>query len=737
MLEDDAHALRNIQPDLPRSTSEISLSSAPGADHAEYCHTGVNILDILTRVAQRSMPQVSVGPVDMTCPMSVAHIVPIGPSQVPTVIFKDVSDDFLRLVRRTRDQVVGHSPVSVLPCAQHEMAKVVQMYTAAANGAEQQGVLQLPSTDQRPTPILMTLIPLLYRNPGPSGSSVGRVEWIVGFQARISPQFMARTIGAQLDTTAPPRPPTSAMHTPRTPHKVPAQPPAQDLSAIPPPGDASGTIHFVMWHDTLQYVSKSVEPLLGRRSEELIGKSVEELCHGNDMVALCRELKEIKNKSGKISSARARPTVKPVRLDENVSRHAVLAEANGLLRFHHKTLGPLWMETSARLVQQPGGSGRKNRTVIAVSGRRHKTMLAGERPPPEPEPLPMPKPAARTALPSKPAVSEQPALVTWLTLSSTGVILQCFKQSSENDIHSNEEPSLPVRIGFVLPNVIKHEASVEVQRVMQAPKKHPVSIATWITHTPVVSTWIPLTADLKNASLENIRAHMIVRLDVGHNGLDKPLNRVFEPEPRWLAIPLAVSESVKENDNPASHASIMRVDLGETPADGVQKPSLPSDDLFPWSNNDAWMQWTRFRDLADTGAPTLATGSTPSPLWSSRPVSQPQDELPSLVSELIPMPMPMNANPPQNGETSQADSFSSAPVAAGMNGPLPVAGTPLDDVLSQSGLTSMPTDGQHASHKNPSVSSMPMSISTSMPLNFALAMCQGTAEPNLYTFWPF
>ena len=327
--EDNAHSRRP-----PLTWTAASRGSHDVVDdRSKYSHSGINILDILTRVSQRTSPQVSLGPVDMTCAMSVAHVTFNNASRMLQIEFGDVSDEFLRLVGQTRDRVLGQAPASVLPCADYEVQRVRRMYAAAANGIEQQAVMELIGPKQRSLYVLMTLIPLRYMGRRDLRHDNRGVEWIVGFQAEVTPDMLPHTLSlidnseGPLDPIAPHKPAIEA------PTKAePSEAPHEWQDLVAETGDA-GTVYFVTWHDVLQYVSTSVESQLGYRADELIGKPVEDLCHPNDMVALFRELKGIKNKTGKMPNARARFPVKPVRLDENVSQHMVLAEVNGLLRF--------------------------------------------------------------------------------------------------------------------------------------------------------------------------------------------------------------------------------------------------------------------------------------------------------------------------------------------------------------------------------------------------------------------
>lgn len=141
-------------PNVAMSSPQDGNNTTP---HASYSQSGMNILDILTRVATRPSPQVDVGPVDMACAMTIARVHTDSPSEKPQVIFCDASDDFLRLFGFAREAVVGHAPASVLREVNSESTEAAHLYAAAACGAEQQAVLSMKRKDGTACSVLMSL----------------------------------------------------------------------------------------------------------------------------------------------------------------------------------------------------------------------------------------------------------------------------------------------------------------------------------------------------------------------------------------------------------------------------------------------------------------------------------------------------------------------------------------------------------------------------------------------------
>lgn len=722
------------------SSQTASMNAVPKAEglaqHTSYSHSGVNLLEILIRVAKRSAPKVDVGPIDLSCPLSLARVEQTPPPHTPSIVFHDASDEFLRLVGLTRDQVVGQTPTFVFRFARPEQRSAQEMYVAAANGAEQQACLQLVSPSEIPCRTLMTLIPLRHGLEN-DASGEGPVEWIVGFQARVAPDF------ALCGNSDMPKEPSSPLR--RAVEVLSKETPQNDTNAMSDMFQLNvdnDTLHFVSLRDTLQYVSQSVQQLLGYQPSELVGKPIQELCDPNDTVALLRELKEVKTsgsrgmsrkgsghsdtgqeeslfsllvKPDKPPNSRANFPVKPVRLDENVSRQTTLAEVNGLLRMKHKSSELVWMETSARLVLLPGGAGRKGRKVVAVSGRRRKNyfsdaMEAASAPAPAPAPVaapapkpvgdPVPAPTAAPAPSSRTTVStpfrKPPTRSTWLVLSATGVILQCHVQS-ENTESSAETSDIPVRIGFVLANIMDSKAVHEVEYAMQNTTQRPMSIATWIAQTPVIATWVPLTPNLMRPPLIRMGARMLVRLDARHEGHDRPTNTLFAPDPRSLVIPKGLTHGMDEHT--PSDAFSTQAHPGVQPDPSAmhthsrRRTNSSNNESF-WSKEEdrAWKRYTnRLAPSADHD--TVFPSSTQPTLWASAPLSRPPIEAPVSLPTLPSTPEPEGVQ----ASMPELDMFHTAPFTTQVSPGLPSSGLlqpdylPANTMVSTTSTTTDPT----------------------------------------------
>ncbi|WFD36079.1 hypothetical protein MCUN1_002950 [Malassezia cuniculi] len=394
------------------------------------------------------------------------------------------------------------------------------MYRRAVTGEEQKALLTLHRKDGTFCNAFVSLIPLHHEPVQDEDleTKISRpVEWIVGFLAEE---------------------PESHEHVDEKPFEADYERVNTDLK------DEHNTIHFVSSRGIVQYVSRSVEYLLGYRQEEIVGRHVEEFCDPNDIVALLRELKEIKNSRGHRSAdsgsddgsdMRLRRTAqsKMVHLGDSPTMQMVLAEVHGILRMHHRNSTVVWMEIVGRLVLQPSGSGRKSRTVVAVTcrPRDYVRKAAAEA---------TVEAAAEAAAmhPMPPPVMSQSSSPVWLAVSPTGVILQCIVQGP-NGFHkacSHDDNGLLVRVGYSLPSLMNQEAMMVVQRLIRQ-KFRAFSIPHWIGNTPVVTTWVPITQQMQVPKLSRLGATILVRLESQQYGFDHVPNIVFEPDLSQIVLP--------------------------------------------------------------------------------------------------------------------------------------------------------------------------------------------------------
>ncbi|WFD42486.1 hypothetical protein MPSI1_001131 [Malassezia psittaci] len=673
-----------------------------------YSHTGVNILDIFTRVSQRLSPQLQIGPVDMTCAMSIAHVKSQDDTTAPRVIFRDVSEEFLRLLNLPREHVVGRAPTHVLPCPQQEVNQIERLYVAAANGIEQQAVFHFRSKDGYKS-ILMSLIPLRYSQSNDHHTQSPFVEFIVGFQADLSDDASLQEIQQFSNATQLTSPKPSPPYAPSRKPKATQTKEMQTWQSFLSDESHTDAVHFVTWHDELQYVSQSSLSLLGYHAEELMGKSVEEMCHPNDIVALLRDLKSIKNKTTRSSNPRPKPQMKQVRVDEGTSRHTTLAEVNGLLRYNHKTNGLVWMDSTARLVQQQGGAGRRARSVIVVSGYRPRNLSAESH-----DPMPqyttghsveatmsednwsspqlhessnlktsLPDNSSRSSAGDSSSLAERPL---WLVLSAMGVILQCYEQIDTDQVRMKNEPELNLRIGFVLLNVMQHEVIMQIQHALLDPRKQPVSAATWISNTPVISTWIPLNGDEVGPALQQIGAKILVRLEISRNGLNRQAHQLFEPEKDWATIPKGLQQANQESDQLAplpGYDSSPPFDHNAHNLDYLSSNgnSAVEFELFPWhARDEAWAQWIHHRGMPDqkskssnnvSSNPLLNWDSSTAEKYGVRdhwlhmpPTHQSMESAPKQGSETSPSPLDLLSSGPATRSHSPQATASQHPASS-------------------------------------------------------------------------
>lgn len=660
-----------------------------------YSRTGVDLVDILSRVAARHLPQIQLGPVDLSCAMTVACV---SGHPEPTVRYYDISPEFLKLYKCTREQVIFHEPWKV-PVADDGTAlnELHDMYRRAVTGEEQKELIALRRSDGSLCNTFISLIPL--RQEGDHDdvkTHITRpVEWIVGFLAE------------EPETSEPPEETT--------------QPVAKEVKKwAPDDNEENHTLHFVSSRGIVQYVSKSVSSLLGYLPEEVIGRHVEEICDANDMVALLRELKDLKNSRGGRRSGdaghddlfadvrlRRATQSKLVRLGDKPTVQMVLAEVHGILRMRHKRSTALWMEIVGRLVLQPSGSGRKSRTVVAVTGRTREHVRKAA--------------AATTTSASQqmqlPQVNRanQSAPPAWLAVSPTGVILQCVVQRADGyqKARSHNESELPVRVGYALPPLMNKEAMVVVQGLLRQ-KFHPFSIPHWIGNTPVLTTWIPIASNMHMPELARLGASILVRLESQQYGFEHVPNLVFEPD---------LTNTVLPNDSAFAPVS----DMPEpTP------PNVPPLGRPMWWESGGWGQ----RMPTVQSEPEL----TQIPILSSMAPASP------LVQA------PLVAAPLQMGVTSAPDtsSFMFAPMAFNVHNYSPAA-------LNSAVPNPLPLDNDPSAYplyNAPGTSSGPLSdsvtgdLSTTMPSDMPLGdNVVATSGPSVSSvaqmpdmvspFWPY
>ncbi|KAF9077993.1 hypothetical protein BDP27DRAFT_1310546 [Rhodocollybia butyracea] len=151
-----------------------------------------------------------------------------------------------------------------------------------------------------------------------------------------------------------------------------------DLVNVGPPGNhplslllleyAPDFIHVVSLKGTFLYVAPSVRRVLGYEPEELIGKSLSDICHPADLVPLMRELKE----SSATGSTALGGSGSTSGEDSSRQYHLVKPRPVDLLfRAQTKSGQYVWVECRGRLHVEPG----KGRKAIMLSGRAKEMSM--------------------------------------------------------------------------------------------------------------------------------------------------------------------------------------------------------------------------------------------------------------------------------------------------------------------------------------------------------------------------
>lgn len=325
-----------------------------------------------------------------------------------------------------------------------------------------------------------------------------------------------------------------------------------------------------------------------------------------------------------------------------------------------------------------------------------------------------------------------------MTLSAMGLILQCFEQTDEDTVQPVDELEVPLRIGFVLPNVMQQEVMIQIQKTFMHGEKQPVSIATWISNVPVITTWIPLSHELTSESLEQMGVQMLVRLDICRNGFDRPPHRLFSPDEAWLTVPSGLRQNGPEEVALGpSGPTLASFDMDPSPMHRSDRSSsaVSSQDFFPWGSNDeAWSQWSHFRGRSTEEPDPLTPGPISSLLWNTNVPSEAQMDADG--GHMTPRSVPMQDPAAHDADLSQYTSHSSAPLAAGMNSTAPLVGMPLSEFLTQSGLTPIPSDSLPGTDKNWTADMFPSSMTSNTPSQYVSDMLQNHAHSHdSFGFW--
>ena len=787
-----------------------------------YSRTGTDLVGVLARVAARHMPQIQLGPVDLSCAITLARVDADPGGEEPQVSFEDVSPEFLKLLGRPREAVIGRHPSAVLhtrdaletPTASDGPTAPMdpftqQLYRQAVAGQEQQAILTLVRSDGSHCNAFITLIPLRQEVPQEEVPTCSPVEWIVGFQAEVSPQYALKILNAgSEDTKGAEAGPLLqavedvAVHAKKGSDAATAssQPPMQHQPSaggarITTDDDDPYTVHIVLCKGALRYVSPNVEGLLGYRPEALIGAPVEELCHPNDIVALLRELKDLKSARSKppvsnqsqddelytavAPSKPSRAPVKAVRLSDKVTKQPVLAEVDGLLRMKHRNSELVWMRSSSKLVLQAGGSGRKSQSVVAVSGRPRESFLRTL------------KDGARssgsstsTVSPASGSVSQSPPTSNgpfaptmdsrgkrtpppvWLAISDRGIILQCVVQGAHGyqNAKSYNESELPVRVGYALPSLMNQEAMMAAQQLLQRPEQEqPLCLAHWIGNTPILSTWVPLTSARLTPELSRLGARMLVRLESQQHGFDHVPNVLFEPEQRLPALPADASfttPSIADGyglQKQAQQHQAQQQQAAQQQAVQQQAAQQQEQQPYWWFNLPGWnddgnLQSTRNGEPDNGMSRPDSSLMWPSTSGTTQPASQAMLDVPQFTaSPMVSGATSASSLPASVGATSVADLAAAVTSTSSQGSDLGAAPAYRDPARSATGISTsapisgalsspMPYYGMDTGGKAPPVADGPNTPHSTVSATEAATRpgaSPSSAPAESHLFWPY
>ncbi|ORZ34267.1 PAS domain-domain-containing protein [Catenaria anguillulae PL171] len=337
-----------------------------------YSATGFDIMGVLAKVATRANPQVSIGPVDMSCSFVVSD------ARKPDQPILYVSETFERLTGYSSADCVGRncrflqSPDGLVNEGSHrrytDNATVAQLKTELMAKRECQFTLINYRKGGEPFINLITIIPISWERDDEVsyfvGFQVDLVEqpnaimqrmrdgtYVVNYQVAEAPVAVPRMVGVGAANddrgTGPTGGGVEGQSTTLTGHFAMD---VTDLVGVRDPTEAANLfyralvdqvdfIHVLSLRGVLLYVSQDCQRVLEYSEAELVGRSLSEFCHPGDLVSVMRELKESSN------------GVHPV---------------NMVYRIRRKNSGYMWMEVSGKCTQGEKAKGKK---FVVLTGR--------------------------------------------------------------------------------------------------------------------------------------------------------------------------------------------------------------------------------------------------------------------------------------------------------------------------------------------------------------------------------
>ncbi|KAL7749702.1 hypothetical protein RI367_004930 [Sorochytrium milnesiophthora] len=368
-------------PGYPADTSmQTPRTSVPGL----YSSTGFDMIGVLARVATRPHPQVSVGPVDMSCSFAVSD------ARKPDTPIVYVSETFERLTGYTSSECVGRncrflqSPDGYVTSGSYrrytDNATVYSLKQSLHFKRECQYTLINYRKGGEPFINLITVIPIswerddeityfvgfqvdLVEQPNAIMSKMKEGTYVVNYQISDAPVHVPRAIkdtpgdfGADMFmsddaqglglVTGTARTAVSTGNTGNSSFGI----DLAELMGVSDPTEAAGLfyhslveqvdfVHVLSLRGVLLYVSPDCRRLLEYTEDELVGHSLSEFCHPGDLVSVMRELKDSSTGSSTV---------------------------NIVYRIRRKHSGYVWIEVSGKCALGEKSKGKK---FVVLTGR--------------------------------------------------------------------------------------------------------------------------------------------------------------------------------------------------------------------------------------------------------------------------------------------------------------------------------------------------------------------------------
>ncbi|KAF8992735.1 PAS domain-containing protein, partial [Cyathus striatus] len=377
-----------------------------------YSASGFDLLSILSRVASRPNPRVQLGPVDLTCSFVV---VDVRRHDHPVVY---CSPTFCRLTGYSENEVIGRNCRFLQSPGGHVQKGEVRRFTSMEAIAHLKKSLSADKECQtsivnyrKDGQAFINLVTVIPVTGGVSGSphEESDVVYHVGFQVDLTEQpnaileklrdgsyamnystsqaalggavvatkdrkshsaptaVMAKELKRLLSSSGFVKSiPISTSTTNPMPLSSAASPESNELPIGGGPNQTlhlllleacPDFIHVVSLKGNFLYVAPSVRRVLGYEPDEMVGKSISDFSHPEDVVPLMRELKE--------SSATGMAATTPGAEGGPMQVQTAPRSVDMLFRARSKAGTYVWVECRGRLHVEPG----KGRKAIILSGR--------------------------------------------------------------------------------------------------------------------------------------------------------------------------------------------------------------------------------------------------------------------------------------------------------------------------------------------------------------------------------